>query len=201
MQRLKQEYNSEVAWLIESAELCPLGRGTPNRIARSKLDAMTAEGVAAPHMLADQSMARACLSGLWLLHNFLDESHEISQTLNGPTGAFWHGIMHRRELGYSNAKYWFCRVGVHPIFELLALSARSAAQNSEVAASDERATFIRKQRLWDPNRFIDLCQSIVEEDSELNLLCRHVQQVEWQMLFDHCYQSAIHHAPVVENDG
>ena len=192
MERVKQTYNSEVAFLIDSAGLCELGPGTPNRAARANLDVLTADDITSPHKLADRSMAQACLSGLWLLHNYLNESHEISQKLNGATGAYWHGIMHRRELDYSNAKYWFCRVSVHPIYEALGLSARSAAEDFEVGASENRAAFLRNQRLWDPNRFIGLCQSITDEDSELNLLCRHVQQLEWQMLFDYCYQAAVY---------
>src|SRR5688500_14191487 len=38
--------------------------------------------------------AVALLAGLWLWHDFLDESHTISQGLHTPTGSFWHAIMH-----------------------------------------------------------------------------------------------------------
>ena len=64
-------------------------------------------------------MALACMAGLWLRHDFLDESHRISQDLENPSGSYWHGIMHRRELDFSNAKYWFRRVGMHRVFEPL----------------------------------------------------------------------------------
>jgi len=33
-----------------------------------------------------------CLSGLWLYHDFLDESHAVSQELAGPTGAYCAGL-------------------------------------------------------------------------------------------------------------
>ena len=52
-------------------------------------------------------MAACCLAGVWLLHDYLDESHTISQRIDTPSGSFWHGIMHRREGDFSNAKYWF----------------------------------------------------------------------------------------------
>src|SRR5277367_1162697 len=41
--------------------------------------------------------AKAMLAGLWLWHDWLDQSHEISQSLHSATGSFWHAIMHRRE--------------------------------------------------------------------------------------------------------
>ena len=65
-------------------------------------------------------MAEGCLAGLWLLYDFLDESHTISQSLDTLEGSYWHGIMHRREPDYENAKYWFRRVPVHPIHAELA---------------------------------------------------------------------------------
>jgi hypothetical protein len=30
------------------------------------------------------------LSGLWLWHDFLDRSHEISQAVHTASGSFWH---------------------------------------------------------------------------------------------------------------
>ena len=78
---------------------------------RAALAALAPESLVAPRKLADRDMARACLCGLWLAHNYLDESHRISQEIENPTGSFWHAIMHRREGDYSNSKYWFRRVG------------------------------------------------------------------------------------------
>lgn len=51
----------------------------------------------------------AVTSGLWLLAGELDRSHDLSQQLKTPQGSFLHGVMHRREGDYGNAKYWFHR--------------------------------------------------------------------------------------------
>lgn len=59
-------------------------------------------------------------AGLWLLVGELDQSHAISQSHDSDTGSYWHGVMHRREGDFSNAKYWFQRAGTHPVFEELA---------------------------------------------------------------------------------
>ena len=63
----------------------------------------------------DTTFADAIKSGLLLWNDALDASHTISQELANATGSYWHGLMHRREPDYSNAKYWFGRVGTHAI--------------------------------------------------------------------------------------
>ncbi len=56
----------------------------------------------------------ALQSALWLYLDELDRSHSFSQDMDDITGSYWHGIMHRREGDFSNAHYWFRRVGIHP---------------------------------------------------------------------------------------
>ena len=104
------------AEILAEPRLMPLGPGKPNQPLRSKLADLTPESAFAHARLADREMAQACIAGVWLYHDFLDESHTISQKLQSTTGSYWHGIMHRREPDYANAKYWFDRVSEHPIF-------------------------------------------------------------------------------------
>ena len=96
---------------------------------------------------------QACLAGLYLLYDCLDESHTISQSIETPTGGYWHGIMHRREPDYGNAKYWFRRVGDHPVYAPLAIAARELASAER---PDPAAEFLIEQAAWDPFRFVDL---------------------------------------------
>lgn len=53
-------------------------------------------------------------AAIWYYVDDLDRSHNIAQNIEGPEGAFWHGLMHRREGDYWNAKYWFRRAGALP---------------------------------------------------------------------------------------
>src|SRR5581483_8797464 len=109
-----------IARLLQEPRLAPLGPGTPNEPMRPLLAALKLETMFAPQPVRNRDMAAACLAGLWLYHDFLDESHTISQGLDNPTGSYWHGLMHRREPDYGNAKYWFRQLGRHPVFEPLA---------------------------------------------------------------------------------
>src|SRR5262249_32071178 len=110
----------EIRPLLAEDRLMELGPGSPNVAVKPLLQELTRE---LPKKAKDREFAQACLAGLWLCHNFLDESHAISQDLDTIEGSYWHGILHRREPDYSNAKYWFRRVGDHAIHEPLRVAA------------------------------------------------------------------------------
>ena len=164
-----------------------LGPGRPFAPAYDPLRRLSPEALVAPAALADRDAAAACLAGLWLYFDYLDESHRLSQDLDGPDGSFWHGILHRREPDPDNAKYWFRRVGRHPVFQPLC----AAAADLAVAAGklDAGADFLSKQTAWDPNRWIDLCEAarLGQTGEATQRLCRLVQRREWELLFAHCY--------------
>ena len=122
--------------------------------------------------------AKAVLAGLWMWHDFLDESHSISQSLPDPTGSFWHAIMHRREGDFSNAKYWYARCRGHKVLNDLA---------AMLASTPSAARFVRAGS-FDPDEFVDR----VEENHELRdetLIA--VQRLEFEALFTHCVRESL----------
>ena len=161
------------------------------RLVDPKLDATAAldylesfdfETAVAAQAVVDVEMGRACVSGLWLKHDFLDRSHDISQSIVSVTGSFWHGIMHRREGDFGNAKYWFRKVGDHPIFPKIAAAAHTIDPNQFVDS-----------RRWDPYGFVDRCADAADQEVP-DALLNEIANAEWGLLFAYCFQNAIGNA-------
>lgn len=169
--------------------LAPLGPGKPQAEMRPRLARLDLKTLFAGQAIRDEAKARCCQSALWLAFDFLDESHEISQGIETIDGSYWHGIMHRREPDYWNAKYWFRRVPNHPIFDNLTLAGH--ALHRQHRTSDPHAEFLEHQRSWDAGAFVDLCEKIACGKSQSEALARDVQQTEWRLLFAYCYAGAV----------
>lgn len=111
------------------------------------------------------------LLGLWLIHGFLDQAHEICQSIPSAEGSCWHAIMHRMEGDFWNSKYWYQQAGRHAVIDRIAA---------------------RLQTAWTPSSFVDRCERVRESSSESSdqIAIRRVAQVEWQELFAYCWERA-----------
>jgi hypothetical protein len=174
---LADQYGPIVAEILADLPRAPLDRGEVFEDRCEQLAAMSDADLLIGHEIVNPAMVDACRSGLLLRLNDLDGSHDISQQIHSPTGSFWHGIMHRREGDFGNAKYWFRRVGDHEIFADLA----DAAQVVSASASH-----------WDPFAFVDFVEAIEQSGDEGNReLTEKIQHREWELLFDYCWQRAM----------
>jgi hypothetical protein len=177
-------YGPSAAVFLRERPLLPLANPPRNEAIAAALRALTLTELFCGKVIRERDMANAALAGLWLAHGCLDESHAISQGIETPTGSYWHGIMHRLEPDFSNSKYWFRRVGRHPIFPALYADAIAIARVPELE-------FLRTQPTWDPFLFVDLCQRCVEQGSPAEPVCQAIQRREWELLFQYCYRTAI----------
>jgi len=131
------------------------------------------------------SALQPCVRSAALLwHDYLDESHAISQNIPSADGSFLHGIMHRREQDYSNAKYWFRRVGRHPAFAWIATQAERLLDGR---GEKELASSLVPGGHWDPFAFVDGCELATRRSSKESIAqaLRGIQEVEFNALLSH----------------
>ena len=144
----------------------------------------------------DSMMGDALQSGLLLWNDALDASHTISQGIESRTGSYWHGIMHRREPDYSNAKYWFERVEVHPTFPSLRERALALLQSGSTESDSlaDYAEAIKKTEDWDAFRFVDWCQAADRDRSTpeaVKVFLQAIQVEEIKLLLNYSYQQVL----------
>lgn len=96
-------------------------------------------------------------AGLHLWNDDIHHCHMLAQAHENADGNYWHAILHRREADYSNAKYWYRRVGEHPVIHQM------------------QSDFTD----WDPFNFVDQCAQ-----SDTGSL-RKIQRNEMKHLLDH----------------
>jgi hypothetical protein len=157
-----------------------LGRGPRKDVKTvAEVDALLADAKDIP--IASRAVARS-LGLLW--HDHWDTAHTIVQDLPDANASYVHGIIHRREPDYWNAKYWFRRVNSHPTWPLLA---------GEVRALRESTTEYRAFELggspghWDAAAFADFCEAAARlpADHPQHRFAREVQAVELRCLWKH----------------
>jgi hypothetical protein len=147
-----------------TGRLPELGPGTPNEPLRGKLTAFHPP-------FADPELGKALHAALWLYHDFLTESHTISQDLTSPTGSLLHAVMHRREPDAWNSKYWFRRVGEHPVYAEIGAAAKELGYGNGT---------------WDPMAFVDDCEAARGPGTEREELLKRVQAAEIALIAAWC---------------
>jgi hypothetical protein len=111
------------AWtVIDVAGLADLDRGPRRGVATAAF----VEASLAHHLHDLAPTQRAAALGLALLwHDDIDAAHALCQAHEGDANCdYVHGLLHRREGDYSNAKYWFRQADNHPIFSEVAKAAQ-----------------------------------------------------------------------------
>lgn len=148
-----------------------LGAGNPNSDFLNRLTLLEES------FETEGDYGRCCVAAVWLFSDFLDESHTVSQSIPGQEGSYLHGIMHRREGDFSNAKYWFRKAGQLEFFESLA---------NQIQADSVVLPILRKEMAeFDPFALTDLVASQTPETIES---LERVTFLELFAVFDLCFR-------------
>ncbi|AWT59250.1 MAG: hypothetical protein DF168_00431 [Candidatus Moanabacter tarae] len=184
----RTKYGARLRGFLEISDLPELRSGKSLGVPPKELSELSLNDIFNGIAVDDEEMALCCLSGVQLLHAELDSSHRICQSVKTTTGSYWHGIVHRREGDFENSKYWFQKVGEHPIHADLA---RVAKRVAEKESGDLRFSFLCNQKMWDSAAFVDLCEDVTENCDQGNDSCCMIQMMEWELLFEYSYGKAI----------
>ena len=118
-------------------------------------------------------------AGLFYYHNAIEDSHREAAKGEGDLAAYWHGMVHRREGDFDNARYWMRRAGEQPVFQ--EMHGRSA----------DGAPNMNRQSNWDPSLFINLCEQYKYGAHEYKKEIGTLQRVEFAVMFDYVWRRCV----------
>ena len=179
---LSPEQLHEIHTIIATPDLPDLGPKVRADIKASDQLKRELEAIPSYARLTNGTQALIYASAL-LWHDHLKEAHRIVQDDASTEAAFIHGIVHRREPDYSNAKYWFHRVGAHATFPTIAARVEKLLAGHQAETSP---AFI-SGGAWQPMPFIDACEKVAhrpQTDPEVKLL-QQIQWIEFKILLEH----------------
>jgi hypothetical protein len=94
----------------------------------------------APHASCTRSL-------LFLAAGGLDQAHRIVQEISTTDAAYIHGVIHRIDDDFNNARYWFRSAGIYPAGS--EMYRRAAASSPTVA----------RHPIWDPALVTDMVET------------------------------------------
>jgi hypothetical protein len=160
----------------DSPDLGPTRR--PSRLPHHELERRLEEALESGDLPSSDKTAVRAAALLW--HDYLEEAHALSQGLHTPTGSFLHGIMHRREPDYTNAKYWFHRVGQHPAYHEIS---RAALPLLTRCPDAELVTQLLPNGIYDPFAFVDaVAHALSEPGYPQRPVLMEMQRIEFESL-------------------
>jgi len=134
------------------------------------------------------------IAALHLRNESLSLSHSYAQQIeHDMTGAYWHGIMHRMESDYSNARYWFWQASRHPVMQQVQqrvsewLQQHWRGQVNELRSNTILQSF--QHGGWSSEQFIEVVKLSSTLDNEAKQLLTMIQAIEMDALFQYSLEA------------
>ena len=152
----------------------PLHWELPGEIAKADDSALLGSAV-----LKSATALKLVRGGLLYAADALDAAHRFFQDDSSDLGSYWHGMMHRREADFDNARYWFRRAGRLSFFSELHREASS--HSADMARQDN----------WDAYLLTGLCEQAKYGAPELTGECVSLIRAEFHAVFDYTWRQAV----------
>jgi hypothetical protein len=167
-----------------------------NDAAKRHLESMDDLSLLGRPTLANPDQGLAVRALLYLWNGWLKECADTARAVPDPERPYLVGLCHRHAGHLAEAKAVHRAMGTHPICGPLARYAIDTIGLMGVAQDKALARFrqiLELDGVWEPASFIDLYDMArTEKLDRINLeVIRMVQCREWELLFGHCYESAV----------
>jgi hypothetical protein len=167
-------YSTFITEFLREAQLPRISaqEPTPNRRLIQRVVAAEDHEIAGK----DGPAARCVRSLLFIAAGGLDQAHRIVQEISTSDGAYIHGMVHRVDDDFDNARYWFRRAGMQPAATEMY---RRAAATSVTVASHP---------IWDPFLVTDMVET--SRTAGVTEELRAVLTIEFEVLLESCVSAS-----------
>jgi hypothetical protein len=135
--------------------------------------------LAGGHKIIDPDQFRLVRGGVLYALDELDPAHHLFQEEESSLGSYWHGMLHRREGDFDNARYWFRRAGKLAVFADLHAAAHGASPT------------MARQATWDAYLLTGLCEQARFGGHDLIPECQRLLRAEWEGLLTFSWERSV----------
>lgn len=112
----------------------------------------------------------------------IDRAHELVQSGSKPIESYLHGVVHRLEGDFWNAKYWFRQIKDRELLSQMGNSVAGALKVSGIFDASRSLKILGRNDQFDPAAFVDACEAARPASSTTDVLQR-IGQAEWDSLW------------------
>lgn len=189
---------------VDTTRRLLIPKGIRHRFLTAYLTRMDVEALFRELSLDSLSDGHLVRGALFQKNDDLETAHEICQQIDRETGcaesSYWHGIIHRREPDFNNARGWFRKaenLGCNgALYRAVSSLLQQVIQQPDYGSAREIAlVFLRHlqaQSTWDALYLVDLCERVTKgQDGDLRRFLEEIQEVEFDTLFAWTFRKAV----------
>ncbi len=115
----------------------------------------------------------------------IDRAHEIVQHGSTSMDRYLHGVVHRIEGDFWNAKYWFRQVGDRELLARIGMEVMSTLEAKSVLESSKSMKLFDDQNRFAPENLVDAQAAVYgKSTSHDRVLIQQIAQAEWEAIWE-----------------